>query len=77
MICASGFPGIATMRLRFRSRPSASLMAMRDSQVESEASPRKALDDEICPVLLDAFPFAGRRCERLTQAVMRRLGFEP
>lgn len=37
---------------------------------------RKALDDEIGPVLLDAFPFAGRRCERLTQAVMRRLGFE-
>ncbi|TIT89304.1 MAG: RNA polymerase sigma factor, partial [Mesorhizobium sp.] len=35
---------------------------------------RKALDDEIGPVLLDAFPFAGRRCERLTQAVMKRLG---
>ncbi|TIT72484.1 MAG: RNA polymerase sigma factor, partial [Mesorhizobium sp.] len=32
---------------------------------------RKALDDEIGPVLLDAFPFAGRRCERLTQAVMK------
>jgi RNA polymerase sigma-70 factor, ECF subfamily len=29
---------------------------------------RKALDDEIGPVLLDAFPFAGRRCERLTEA---------
>ncbi|MDG4895236.1 MAG: RNA polymerase sigma factor [Mesorhizobium sp.] len=38
---------------------------------------RKALDDEIGPVLLDAFPFAGRRCERLTRAVMGRLGFEP
>ena len=37
---------------------------------------RKALDDAIGPVLLDAFPFAGRRCERLTQAVMGRLGFE-
>jgi len=37
---------------------------------------RRALDDEIGPVLLDAFPFAGRRCERLTQAVMKRLGFE-
>ncbi|WP_189553531.1 RNA polymerase sigma factor [Mesorhizobium sp. M8A.F.Ca.ET.021.01.1.1] len=37
---------------------------------------RKALDNEIGPVLLDAFPFAGRRCERLTQAVMGRLGFE-
>ncbi|MER8447515.1 RNA polymerase sigma factor [Mesorhizobium sp. M1066] len=37
---------------------------------------RKALDDQIGPVLLDAFPFAGRRCERLTGAVMRRLGLE-
>ena len=37
---------------------------------------RKALDDQIGPVLLDAFPFAGRRCERLTRAVMRRLGLE-
>ena len=37
---------------------------------------RKALDDEIGPVLLDAFPFAGRRCERLTKAVMGRLGLE-
>ncbi|WP_434722270.1 RNA polymerase sigma factor [Mesorhizobium sp. RIZ17] len=37
---------------------------------------RRALDDEIGPVLLDAFPFAGRRCERLTQAVMKRLGIE-
>ncbi|UCI16719.1 RNA polymerase sigma factor [Mesorhizobium sp. B2-1-8] len=35
---------------------------------------RKALDDQIGPVLLDAFPFAGRRCERLTVAVMVRLG---
>ncbi|MFD1987998.1 RNA polymerase sigma factor [Mesorhizobium newzealandense] len=37
---------------------------------------RKALDDQIGPVLLDAFPFAGRRCERLTSAVMRRLDLE-
>ncbi|UVK44711.1 RNA polymerase sigma factor [Mesorhizobium sp. AR07] len=37
---------------------------------------RKALEDQIGPVLLDAFPFAGRRCERLTSAVMRRLGLE-
>ncbi|QPC93811.1 RNA polymerase sigma factor [Mesorhizobium sp. INR15] len=34
---------------------------------------RKALEDQIGPVLLDAFPFAGRRCERLTEAVMKRL----
>jgi RNA polymerase sigma-70 factor (ECF subfamily) len=36
---------------------------------------RKKLDDQIGPVLLDAFPFAGRRCERLTAGVMKRLGF--
>jgi len=37
---------------------------------------RRALDDQIGPVLLEAFPFAGRRCERLTTAVMKRLGLE-
>lgn len=36
---------------------------------------RKELDAKIGPILLDAFPFAGRRCERLTAAVLRRLGF--
>ena len=36
---------------------------------------RKQLDEQIGPILLDAFPFAGRRCERLTSAVMKRLGF--
>jgi RNA polymerase sigma-70 factor (ECF subfamily) len=36
---------------------------------------RKQLDEQIGPVLLDAFPFAGRRCERLTAAVMKRLGY--
>jgi RNA polymerase sigma-70 factor (ECF subfamily) len=25
-------------------------------------------------VVLEAFPFAGHRCERLTEAVLRRLG---
>ena len=25
------------------------------------------------PVLMDAFPFAGRRCERMTNAVLQRL----
>ena len=32
------------------------------------------LESEIGPVLLDAFPFAGRRCARVTDAVLRRLG---
>jgi RNA polymerase sigma-70 factor (ECF subfamily) len=35
---------------------------------------REQLDRQIGPVLADAFPFAGRRCERLTEAVMARLG---
>jgi len=36
---------------------------------------RDQLDQQIGPVLMDAFPFAGRRCERMTEAVMKRLGF--
>jgi RNA polymerase sigma-70 factor, ECF subfamily len=36
---------------------------------------RDQLDNQIGPVLMDAFPFAGRRCERMTEAVMARLGF--
>ena len=35
---------------------------------------RRQLDEQIGPVLMDAFPFAGRRCERLTVAVLKRLG---
>ena len=35
---------------------------------------REQLDKQIGPVLIDAFPFAGRRCERVTNAVMQRLG---
>jgi RNA polymerase sigma-70 factor, ECF subfamily len=34
---------------------------------------REELDKRIGPVLMDAFPFAGRRCERLTNAVLQRL----
>jgi RNA polymerase sigma-70 factor (ECF subfamily) len=36
---------------------------------------RSQLDERIGPVLMDAFPFAGWRCERMTEAVMKRLGF--
>jgi RNA polymerase sigma-70 factor, ECF subfamily len=36
---------------------------------------RDQLEKEIGPVLMDAFPFAGRRCERMTNVVMKRLGF--
>jgi RNA polymerase sigma-70 factor (ECF subfamily) len=37
---------------------------------------RETIDKEVGPVLMDAFPFAGRRCDRLTRAVMLRLGLE-
>lgn len=36
---------------------------------------REQLDKQIGPLQMDAFPFAGRRCERMTDAVMKRLGF--
>ncbi|MGL5166960.1 MAG: RNA polymerase sigma factor [Afipia sp.] len=35
---------------------------------------RVQLDKQIGPVLMDAFPFAGRRCERMTSEVMKRIG---
>ena len=35
---------------------------------------REQLDKQIGPVLMDAFPFAGRRCARMTDAVMKRIG---
>src|SRR5690349_11661679 len=38
---------------------------------------RDQLNKQIGPVLMDAFPFAGQRCERLTLGVLKRLGFAP
>jgi RNA polymerase sigma-70 factor (ECF subfamily) len=35
---------------------------------------RDQLDNKIGPVLMDAFPFAGRRCEQMTDTVIMRLG---
>ena len=37
---------------------------------------RSQLEAQIGPVLIDAFPFAGTRCDRLTEAVIARLGLE-
>ena len=34
---------------------------------------RRDLEEQIGPVLTDAFPFAGSRCKRLTDAVLERL----
>jgi RNA polymerase sigma-70 factor (ECF subfamily) len=37
---------------------------------------RDIVERKIGPVVMEAFPFAGRRCERLTDAVLKRLGYE-
>jgi RNA polymerase sigma-70 factor (ECF subfamily) len=36
---------------------------------------RDNVEKRIGPLVMEAFPFAGRRCERLTEAVLKRLGF--
>jgi len=36
---------------------------------------RDNVEKKIGPVIMDAFPFAGRRCDRLTDAVLKRLGY--
>jgi len=36
---------------------------------------RDNIEKKIGPVVMEAFPFAGKRCERLTDAVLKRLGF--
>jgi RNA polymerase sigma-70 factor (ECF subfamily) len=36
---------------------------------------RENVERKIGPVVMEAFPFAGKRCERLTNAVLHRLGF--
>jgi RNA polymerase sigma-70 factor, ECF subfamily len=36
---------------------------------------RDHVEKKIGPVVMEAFPFAGKRCERLTDAVLKRLGF--
>ena len=36
---------------------------------------RDNVEKKIGPVVMEAFPFAGQRCERLTDVVLRRLGF--
>jgi RNA polymerase sigma-70 factor (ECF subfamily) len=35
---------------------------------------RRALQDEVAPVLKDTFPFEGERCQQLTRIVLHRLG---
>jgi len=37
---------------------------------------RDIVEKKIGPVVMEAFPFAGKRCERLTDAVLKRLDFD-
>jgi RNA polymerase sigma-70 factor (ECF subfamily) len=58
----------------------ANLLAIRPETVKTRLHRarhlvRQQLNAQIGPVLLDAFPFAGRRCERLAATVMERIGF--
>jgi RNA polymerase sigma-70 factor, ECF subfamily len=36
---------------------------------------RHLVERKIGSVVMEAFPFAGRRCDRLTDAVLQRLGY--
>src|SRR5215471_7704023 len=36
---------------------------------------RDNVEKKIGPVVMEAFPFAGHRCDRLTEAVLKRLGY--
>ena len=36
---------------------------------------RDNVERKIGPVVMEAFPFAGRRCNRLTEAVLKQLGY--
>lgn len=58
----------------------AELLALKPETVKTRlhrarAMLRENVEKQIGPVILEAFPFAGRRCERLTEIVLRRLGF--
>ena len=58
----------------------AGILGLRPETVKSRlhrarAMLRNNVERKIGPVVMDAFPFAGRRCERLTDAVVKRLGF--
>ncbi|TFV69689.1 RNA polymerase sigma factor [Bradyrhizobium frederickii] len=57
----------------------AELLAIKPETVKTRLHRARALlrenvEKKIGPVVMDAFPFAGQRCERLTEAVLRRLG---
>jgi RNA polymerase sigma-70 factor, ECF subfamily len=58
----------------------ADLLGIRPETVKTRLHRARAMlrdnvERKIGPVVLDAFPFAGQRCARLTDAVLQRLGF--
>jgi RNA polymerase sigma-70 factor (ECF subfamily) len=58
----------------------ASVLDLRPATVKTRlhrarALVKQELEAQIGPVFLDAFPFAGKRCDRLTENVMTKLGF--
>jgi RNA polymerase sigma-70 factor, ECF subfamily len=59
----------------------ADLLGIRPETVKTRLHRARAMlrdnvERKIGPVVLDAFPFAGQRCARLTDAVLQRLGFQ-
>ena len=58
----------------------AELLALKPETVKTRlhrarAMLRENVEKKIGPVVMEAFPFAGKRCERLTDAVLKKLGF--
>ena len=58
----------------------AELLALRPETVKTRLHRartmlRNNVEQKIGPVVMDTFPFAGQRCERLTEVVLKRLGF--
>lgn len=59
----------------------AELLGLKPETVKTRLHRARALlrdnvEKRIGPVVMEAFPFAGKRCERLTQAVLKRLGLD-
>jgi RNA polymerase sigma-70 factor (ECF subfamily) len=58
----------------------AEILALKPETVKTRlhrarALSRGSVERKIGPVVMGAFPFAGHRCERLTEAVLKRLGY--
>ena len=63
-----------------RERESAELLGLKSETVKTRlhrarALLRESVEKKIGPIVMDAFPFAGHRCDRLTEAVLKRLEY--